>query len=319
MLSGPVFQFFIFFFHYSIRSAGNHKINIHLITFTPPQIVKIYFSHISYRAKIHYPKSGMLHRTFGTTCFPWLRSYNRHKFNFHSSKYLFIGYSDAHKGYKCLHPSSRIYISRHVLFTEGKFPYQDLFHPKPPVHYPQSSSHLQPVTAPVSFSQLQLSVISAPLSHIAASTSSFYPMITRSKSGIYKPKSYLSSASSLPLSATTTIDTVVDVPASVQAVLADPKWNATMQSEFDALKRNKTGSLVPYSQDQTVIGCKWIFRVKYRADGTRNGNGSDWFRISMLQTRNPLWTGCSKPNPCRAKIFNCRSRPIRSEVIYTRP
>ncbi|KAL5865048.1 hypothetical protein ACOSQ3_002562 [Xanthoceras sorbifolium] len=45
MLSGSVFQFFIFFliFHYSIRSAGNHKINIHLITFTPPQIVKIYF------------------------------------------------------------------------------------------------------------------------------------------------------------------------------------------------------------------------------------------------------------------------------------
>ncbi|KAL5857186.1 hypothetical protein ACOSQ3_004644 [Xanthoceras sorbifolium] len=209
---------------------------------------------------------------------------------------------------------------RAILFSNTKWSIlEDLFHPKPPVHYPQSSSHLQPVTAPVSFSQLQLSVISAPPSHIAASTSSFYPMITRSKSEIYKPKSYLSSASSLPLSATTTIDTVVDVPASVQAVLADPKWNATMQSEFDALKRNKTGSLVPYSQDQTVIGYKWIFRVKYRAYGTRNGNGSDWFRISMLQTRNPLWTGCSKPNPCRAKIFNCRSRPIRSDVIYTRP
>ncbi|KAL5857185.1 hypothetical protein ACOSQ3_004643 [Xanthoceras sorbifolium] len=126
---------------------------------------------------------------------------------------------------------------RAILFSNTKWSIlEDLFHPKPPVHYPQSSSHLQPVTAPVSFSQLQLSVISAPPSHIAASTSSFYPMITRSKSGIYKPKSYLSSASSLPLSATTTIDTVVDVPASVQAVLADPKWNATMQSEFDALK-----------------------------------------------------------------------------------
>ncbi|KAL5854391.1 hypothetical protein ACOSQ4_004193 [Xanthoceras sorbifolium] len=57
----PIFHF-SFIFHYSIRSAENHKITIHLITFTPPQIVKFYFSHISYIAKIHYPKSGMLHK-----------------------------------------------------------------------------------------------------------------------------------------------------------------------------------------------------------------------------------------------------------------
>lgn len=50
-------------------------------------------------------------RVFGCACFPFLRPYNKTKLQYRSSKCIFIGYSNSHKGYKCLHPSGRLYIA----------------------------------------------------------------------------------------------------------------------------------------------------------------------------------------------------------------
>jgi hypothetical protein len=37
---------------------------------------------------------------------------------------VFLGYGKPHVGYKCLHIlTGRIYISRHVVFNEGEFPF----------------------------------------------------------------------------------------------------------------------------------------------------------------------------------------------------
>lgn len=66
-------------------------------------------------------------KTFGCACFPCLRPYQKHKFSFHSQKCVYLGYGDSHKGYKCLSPSGRIYISRHVVFNELEFPFKTGF------------------------------------------------------------------------------------------------------------------------------------------------------------------------------------------------
>lgn len=39
-----------------------------------------------------------------------------------------------------------------------------------------------------------------------------------------------------------------------------------MQAEYDALKRNQTWSLVPPSQAQNIVGCKWVYCTKYKSD-----------------------------------------------------
>jgi len=65
-------------------------------------------------------------RTFECLCFPFLRPYNNHKLDFHSSPCVFFGYSSSHLGYRCFDIAShRIYISRHVRFHEHVFPFDN--------------------------------------------------------------------------------------------------------------------------------------------------------------------------------------------------
>ena len=67
--------------------------------------------------------------TFGCAYWPNLRPYNAHKLQFHSKRCVFLGYSNLHKGYKCLDVASgRVYISRDVTFDETVFPFAEM-HP----------------------------------------------------------------------------------------------------------------------------------------------------------------------------------------------
>ncbi|KAM1227837.1 hypothetical protein ACFX2J_007008 [Malus domestica] len=41
-----------------------------------------------------------------------------------------------------------------------------------------------------------------------------------------------------------------------------------MQKEYNALLTTGTWSLVPSHPSQNLVGCKWVFRIKRKADGT---------------------------------------------------
>lgn len=63
-------------------------------------------------------------RVFGCACWPNLRPYNSHKLQFRSKRCVNHGFSNLHKGYKCLDVSTgRIYVSRDVIFYEEVFPF----------------------------------------------------------------------------------------------------------------------------------------------------------------------------------------------------
>jgi len=63
-------------------------------------------------------------KIFECACYPNLRPYNSHKFSPRSKECVFLGYSQNHKGYKCLHlESDRMYISRDIIFHEDRFPF----------------------------------------------------------------------------------------------------------------------------------------------------------------------------------------------------
>ena len=80
-------------------------------------------------------------------------------------------------------------------------------------------------------------------------------MVTRAKSGIFKPKTYLAPTQDIE-------------PTSVKTTLSSQKWYMAMKEEVDALHRNQTWTLVPSDSANKIVGNKWIFRVKYNPDGS---------------------------------------------------
>ena len=96
----------------------------------------------------------------GCSCFPFLKPYNHHKLEFKYRECAFLGYSTSHKGYKCLSPIGKLFISKDVVFNEVKFPYLDLL-----LFSSKSDSHFN---NPISF------ILSIPI--VPQPISSFFPL-----------------------------------------------------------------------------------------------------------------------------------------------
>ena len=57
-------------------------------------------------------------------------------------------------------------------------------------------------------------------------------------------------------------------PKSWQEAIEHPQWRDAMEKELDSIDRNETWTLVDRPRHKKVIGTKWIFRTKLKADGT---------------------------------------------------
>ena len=57
-------------------------------------------------------------------------------------------------------------------------------------------------------------------------------------------------------------------PQTYCAASTDPLWQIAMKEELDALTKNHTWDLVTLSPGQSMVGCKWIYKIKTRFDGS---------------------------------------------------
>lgn len=87
---------------------------------------------------------------------------------------------------------------------------------------------------------------------------------TRLQGGIRKPKVYTDGT--IPYKYTGFAAT--GEPQTLDEALTDERWRNAMDVEYTALMRNKTWHLVPPEQGKNVIDCKWVYKVKRKADGS---------------------------------------------------
>ena len=57
-------------------------------------------------------------------------------------------------------------------------------------------------------------------------------------------------------------------PNSYAEAILDPRWQEAMQAKFDALKANNTWVMCPLPPGKVPIGCRWVYKVKLKDDGS---------------------------------------------------
>lgn len=85
---------------------------------------------------------------------------------------------------------------------------------------------------------------------------------TRLQSGITKPRLDVDGTAKYSLACST------GEPADVQEALGNSRWKQAMDEEYNALVKNKTWHLVEMPQGKNIIDCKWVYKIKRKADGT---------------------------------------------------
>ncbi|KAL3371764.1 hypothetical protein AABB24_008346 [Solanum stoloniferum] len=56
-------------------------------------------------------------------------------------------------------------------------------------------------------------------------------------------------------------------PKTYYEAITDPRWVEAMKEEVSALQQNNTWEVVSLPEGKKPIGCRWIYKIKYKVDG----------------------------------------------------
>ena len=124
-----------------------------------------------------------------------------------------------------------------------------------------------PSSSPISPLGLDLCI---DLSHFSLqegqdSVSSTQPQVERTHSMVLRPRSS-KTANLSALSASRSTSLPQQEPVSFKAADKYLIWHKAMQEELRALHSNNTWSLVPFAPSMNVVGSRWVYKIKRRAD-----------------------------------------------------
>jgi hypothetical protein len=103
--------------------------------------------------------------------------------------------------------------------------------------------------------------IQLPITSTNAPTSTNLRPRSHLQDGIRKTKVYTSGTIRYGCIAST-----VREPHDLSEALSNINWKNAMDSEYNALMKNKIWHLVPPQQGGNIIDCKWVYKIKRKAD-----------------------------------------------------
>ncbi|KAL0355837.1 UNVERIFIED_CONTAM: Copia protein [Sesamum radiatum] len=200
--------------------------------------------------------------------------------NAHHSNFVeyedFAGYAHGRKGYKVMDLEiENIHIARDVVFHERTFPF----------HHIDKSETLCPLPKITQNEEIEKLPNNEITEEIIENITPQYeqPIIPR-RSGrqITRPTwmndfvcnqttdTYLPTNISLTHIHSCFVEglSILQEPKNFSEAQARQEWREAMQQEINALERNETWEISDLPQGKNTIGCRWIYKVKLRPDGT---------------------------------------------------
>jgi hypothetical protein len=227
-------------------------------------------------------------RVFGCTCFVLHPHVERSKLSPRSAICVFLGYGEGKKGYRCFDPiTHKLYVSRHVVFLEH-IPFfsipstthsltkSDLIHIDP--FFEDSGNDTFPYVRSIcthnsaGTGTLLSSTPKAPFSSTAPQASSEIVdppprQSIRIRESTKLPNFAYSCYSSSFTSFLASIHCLFE-PSSYKEAILDPLWQQAMDEELSALHKTDTWDLVPLPPGKSVVGCRWVYKIKTNSDGS---------------------------------------------------
>ncbi|XP_077242607.1 uncharacterized protein LOC143883135 [Tasmannia lanceolata] len=222
-------------------------------------------------------------RVFGCICYAY-NIHHKDKFDSRTKPGIFVGFPFAQKGYRIFDiESGKIYTSRDVRFFENIFPYANadpaatnpnrviplpiLDHessPPPNLPTPASPTNSSPTPNPPSpTNSSSASTTQNPTPPSATIDTSPSPPPRRS-TRTHHPPSYLQDFHCTILPSSTPLSSSMAGAAAAKI----PEWRDAMANEIQALEDNHTWTITALPPGKRPIGCKWIYKDKYKADGS---------------------------------------------------
>jgi hypothetical protein len=188
-------------------------------------------------------------KVFRCVAYSLIDSNERTKLDKKSEKFIFVGYSDEMKGYRLYNlETKKLIIRRDAIFDEYSV-------------WSWKVVNLQQVPFFENVDLVNVTRVTPPssLTHATSPTSndvdndSTPPCKFRSQSEIYESCTFALMVSEL---------------TSYKEAEGKEEWENAMKEEIFAIETNEAWVLVDLPQGKDVVGVKWVYKVKYNANGS---------------------------------------------------